>query len=549
LANDDIPELYNESSIEYNKYSVEQCLFDFPILEPLKRNKFSIDKSLDNLVQQEDRVLYALFWFIDDTIGSRTDKTAFSHLREDKINDAIDIWWHYIQKWDNKLTVRSYSAWNNLSTLQLLRSLKNGKIGDNSIRFAEALSFKRQLIEDDRFMFNYFAYKITNESKNVNNLEYSIKFHKLLLSQIESANEVSKIKSHISKLEEIIERSKYYPLILVPGKFKYSTYQIEDIKRPEQINYDFATIGATEKYFYELLKLRFPNNVLMGHTMIKFKNYLPKFADMIFCDHVNKIFIDIEIDEPYTLESKKFTHTFGEDEERDEYFLSENYFIIKFAEEQICKYPEACCDHIAQFYIHILTSLKQKFPLIFLLRQNELPSITVDLPFATDIPRIKRWTENEANTLAASCFRNSYLHLLKSYFKFSEILTGIRIEYYENGNIESIFNYKNGVLISPLISFHQNGNVEEICNLLNEEKNGAFLYFDENGKLKASGEYVGNRLNGMVKIFDSNNKHVKTKYFENDLLVKSHILETGEIIIKNNSKAEDDDSLDCEYFF
>jgi hypothetical protein len=80
--------------------------------------------------------------------------------------------------------------------------------------------------------------------------------------------------------------------------------------------------------------------------------YTPDFAYM---DKARKIYIDIEIDEPYTPRqypnsnsSLILTHCIGADNRRNSFFQSRDWYVIRFSEKQVLCYSDRCCKVIAK---------------------------------------------------------------------------------------------------------------------------------------------------------------------------------------------------------
>ena len=117
--------------------------------------------------------------------------------------------------------------------------------------------------------------------------------------------------------------------------------------------------------------------------------YTPDFA------YINgSLYIDIEIDEPYVYKSKQPYHCLYDSKEsnRNGFFLSRNWLVIRFAEEQVCRYPESCCKVVAQ--------------VISNMTGEPIPSA---LRNAKDLPEVKRWTTSEAQQMADTNYRDTYL--------------------------------------------------------------------------------------------------------------------------------------------
>ena len=85
------------------------------------------------------------------------------------------------------------------------------------------------------------------------------------------------------------------------------------------------------------------------------------------------------------------------------------------------------------------------------------------------------------HTLGKVEFENG---LLRTYFIFNKngLLDGNSIEYYEEGNIESLVPYKNNVVEGLVITYYENGNIKEEVNYKNDNMNGEAKSYDENGK-------------------------------------------------------------------
>lgn len=152
--------------------------------------------------------------------------------------------------------------------------------------------------------------------------------------------------------------------------------------------------GVSEASFHTLLLKEFKSSKGSIHQdyTIKFlnsaKSYLPDFT---YYDSSTGICIDVEIDEPYIGSNGEPIHYVeSNDDQRDSYFIDNGWIVIRFAEEQIVKYPDSCCQ-IIKNVINNISELGDSDHEINLL-----------------IP-IKRWTKEEAHKMAFKRIRNSYL--------------------------------------------------------------------------------------------------------------------------------------------
>ena len=108
--------------------------------------------------------------------------------------------------------------------------------------------------------------------------------------------------------------------------------------------------------------------------------------------------------------------------------------------------------------------------------------------------------------------------LLKRYRMYDKkgVLNGNSIGYYEEGNIQSIFPYKNNLIEGLVIRYYENGNIKEEVNYKNDKMNGEAKSYDENGK-----------LNGRT-IFKDDIKLEEDVYKENEIL--KNTFKNGELV-------------------
>jgi len=157
-----------------------------------------------------------------------------------------------------------------------------------------------------------------------------------------------------------------------------------------------ALIGKSEKYFGKYLFSYFKDKI---HTQLVVQNpnyddgyhYTPDFA---YIDDQIKLYIDIEIDEPYS-GSKPLHYLERQSQQtRDTHFRSLGWIVIRFAEEQVVRQPESCCKVIAD----AIATITGERPLIF-----------TNTP---DLRQVRCWNKAEAEEMARNKYRNTYLGLL-----------------------------------------------------------------------------------------------------------------------------------------
>ncbi|MDD4209953.1 MAG: hypothetical protein PHI52_06415 [Bacteroidales bacterium] len=150
---------------------------------------------------------------------------------------------------------------------------------------------------------------------------------------------------------------------------------------------DIIKKGANEDSFLKYLIKAFPSDELKINMAVN--TYKSSFyPDFLYVSKDNGFIIDIEIDERYDFEKKIPIHYINSDDERNNYFLEQNCFIIRFAEEQIIEQPENCCMFIKEV-INVISSPQ-----------------TYNL--CTVINKIKPWTYEEAYLQAKDNTRRNY---------------------------------------------------------------------------------------------------------------------------------------------
>ncbi|BEO96740.1 toxin-antitoxin system YwqK family antitoxin [Fusobacterium nucleatum] len=121
----------------------------------------------------------------------------------------------------------------------------------------------------------------------------------------------------------------------------------------------------------------------------------------------------------------------------------------------------------------------------------------------------------DSHTLRKVDYENG---LLKTYFIYNKdgIPDGESVEYYEEGNIESIVHFRNNIVEGLTTTYYENGNIKEEVNYKNDKMNGEAKSYDENGK-----------LNGRT-IFKDDIKLEEDVYKENEIL--KNTFKNGELV-------------------
>ena len=116
-----------------------------------------------------------------------------------------------------------------------------------------------------------------------------------------------------------------------------------------------------------------------------------------------------------------------------------------------------------------------------------------------------------------------------------EIPDGIIREYFNNGDVKGVFNYRSNKLEGMRNLYYENGNVNFKCNYTEGKKDGVCKSYYKNGKIKYAYEYKRGNLDGSVK-----------KYYRNSRLASEWHYRDGERegITKSYNK---DGSLKAEW--
>lgn len=152
--------------------------------------------------------------------------------------------------------------------------------------------------------------------------------------------------------------------------------------------------GVGEKRFQKDIIRAFGNKV-KSHFVFPFKHSKYDFEpDYTFADKDFNLFVDIEIDEPYSGVSRKPMHYVrSADADRDTYFNDKGWVVIRFTEWQVVCEPEACC-------IYIATVVKS------LIHPEDFDPTEIE---ELTITHQQEWSYKEAEQMAEEKYRESYL--------------------------------------------------------------------------------------------------------------------------------------------
>lgn len=164
--------------------------------------------------------------------------------------------------------------------------------------------------------------------------------------------------------------------------------------KPHDGNKGNAHQGASEAKFHDYLSKYFLDNIHTKLTVSISDFQHPYSPDFSYIDSETNLYIDIEIDEPYSYREPELEpiHYMGVDAKRNQFFLERGWLIIRFREEQIVKYPDSCCKTIAETIDDLLDD--DRFSDQFI----GIPSLR----------KMKQWTFSEAEKMAQTDYRKTY---------------------------------------------------------------------------------------------------------------------------------------------
>lgn len=187
-----------------------------------------------------------------------------------------------------------------------------------------------------------------------------------------------------------------FPIILIPRHLSHSLPNASDrgSALPPTGAHHHPPKGYSETAFERELWTYFPGKVHAGLTMKRPELNQPYIPDFTYLDTNLEIYLDIEIDEPYSHVDRQPIHYLNceKDQIRNDCFLSWGWVVIRFSERQVIQHPASCCKAIAS----TLATLTGNSA--FMLPFRQIPTLKPE----------KRWTVEEAQAMAASDYREQY---------------------------------------------------------------------------------------------------------------------------------------------
>jgi tetratricopeptide (TPR) repeat protein len=237
--------------------------YDFQVLDEITRTEDSIDKAFATIEQNQDKVNYALFWFLN---ANPFDNTAIDYLKKGDAEKAIEIWEKVTQNKD--VNSKNFSAFNNLGTYKLL--------SQNQQEIKEGIKAKIKLIESE--YFENFIHSVADKTFTIDNQKQIEKMVDELLTQFKNQYSSSEILQLFSGCNETTQQylSKKFteePLHRIESRIE----SCKKKRKAEKSNaYEFGLKLVTDsEEDYRLL------NSILGSNDLKFKTIADQLASEI----------------------------------------------------------------------------------------------------------------------------------------------------------------------------------------------------------------------------------------------------------------------------
>lgn len=106
---------------------------------------------------------------------------------------------------------------------------------------------------------------------------------------------------------------------------------------------------------------------------------------------------------------------------------------------------------------------------------------------------------------------------------------GVEKTYHDNGAIECLMNYNNGLTDEFFMCFYDNGDLEGVSFYKSSKRNGRVLYFHKNYIIKADEHYIDGLKQGEFKYYDSTGTLTDFEKYDNHIRTYKWAKDKGDI--------------------
>ena len=246
-------------------------------LKEIDRSESHIKEAENKILLDPNKVKHSLFWFTDN---SSIDQIALENLNKGNFEKSETIWRKVIK--EKAISKSNFSAYNNLSTLLLLRSLsktKNDKFENSKISIPllkEGLKLKSELIFSDQL---YNLSNIITGNENSISKEIVLEFFNENLSQLFKDNFSSSEISTIIKASNN-ELSQSFNFSLINEPLDSLTELINDANNSLNDDHSKGMDIGKDLIKNSISHLKLLKNIL-GTDDIKYQTISDKLANQI----------------------------------------------------------------------------------------------------------------------------------------------------------------------------------------------------------------------------------------------------------------------------
>ena len=186
-------------------------------------------------------------------------------------------------------------------------------------------------------------------------------------------------------------QQSHYPQLLVPSQGTPITFPSRGSSYKRGVGDMWVAIHV------EALRLPcFHDNLSLSVAGHRFE------PDLAYIDAERGIFIDIEVDEPYTMGRCVPTHPIGSDDHRNQLFTQAGWTVLRFSEKQCIVTPKS----VLRTVLDVVCQMNKSV---------EMPKALADIsPVEPDL----RWNYDSAKQLARLRYRDPYLEHYVPLYKF-----------------------------------------------------------------------------------------------------------------------------------
>lgn len=243
----------------------------------------------------------------------------------------------------------------------------------------------------DQYYYPYYqlpteyTYIIKKEEKKAIKPQFNMHDPKLNANNPEQIIYEGKLVQYEYQLDQYNYFTKYPDQYIIKCKQKELRQFHTKIIYPQK-SIDEVKKGRSEKKFLSFLKL---DGQIFNDLELRSKSSF--FApDITYVSNDYNLFLDIEIDEPYSFSNQPIHFIESHDRFRDQIFTDANWLVVRFSEKQIMTQPLKCCEYINEL-------IKSYFNFNF----DNLFRISFSF-------REKRWTKKESYEMIKRKYRFSY---------------------------------------------------------------------------------------------------------------------------------------------